>query len=181
VAESPQSYVSLDIASKFKAQAWRVWAVGLVVVAFWIGLILAAPLAKANGVTAISSPIYTFFSYLCHQIPERSFHLAGEQLGVCSRCCGIYVGILVGFIIYPVWRRVDSIDPLRKVWLFLACVPAAIDWSLTIFGIWENTHLSRSVTGGLLGFACATFIVPATVEITRNFTARRGTLGSRTT
>jgi uncharacterized membrane protein len=181
VDEFRENYVSLDIASRFRAQAWRVWTAGLAVVAFWVALILAAPIAKANGGTAISSPIYSFFSYLCHQTPERSFHVAGEQFGVCSRCFGIYLGILIGFIIYPLWRVVDTIDPLPKVWLFFACVPAAIDWSLTIFGIWENTHLSRVLTGGLLGFACATFIVPSIVEITRNFTLRRGTLGSRTT
>jgi hypothetical protein len=49
----------------------------------------------------------------------------------------------------------------------------AVDWSLTFFGVWENTLLSRFITGLILGVACSTYIVPAVVEITRNFTFRR--------
>jgi hypothetical protein len=45
--------------------------------------------------------------------------------------------------------------------------PIGIDWSLGALGIWENTHLSRFLTGGLLGAACAVFIIPALVEIFR--------------
>jgi uncharacterized membrane protein len=79
---------------------------------------------------------------------------------------------LFGFAIYPLWRRIDDIEPLPKMWLFLSLIPITIDWSLTVFGIWENTHLSRFVTGLILGTACATFIVPSIVEITRNLTGR---------
>jgi hypothetical protein len=60
------------------------------------------------------------------------------------------------------------------MWLALALVPITIDWSLTFFGIWENTQLSRFATGAILGAACATFIVPAVVEITRNLTLAAG-------
>ena len=155
------------------------WAIGLTAVLVWVGLIVAAPVAKAGSFLGFSSPVYTFFSYLCHQIDDRSLHIEGEKLAVCSRCFGVYVGLLAGFLAYPPWRGVDNLRPMAKFWLFLACVPAAIDWSLTIFGIWENTHLSRFLTGGLLGFACGTFIVPSIVEIARNLTLRRGTLAGR--
>jgi uncharacterized membrane protein len=136
-------------------------------------LILAAPIAKANGVNGLASPLYGFFSYLCHQMPDRSFHIVGEQFGVCSRCFGVYAGLVAGFVIYPLWRRADEIEPLSKIWLFLSLVPITIDWSLTFFGIWENIDLSRFLTGLILGIACATYIVPAIVEITRNMAIRR--------
>lgn len=147
--------------------------IGLAVVFVWVSLILAAPLAKANGGVAISSPLYHFFSFICHQISDRSFYVEGEQFGVCSRCFGVYFGLLLGFAVYPLWRAVDEIEPLPRFWLFLSVIPISIDWSLTVFGIWENTHLSRLITGLILGFACATYIVPALVEITRNLTRRR--------
>ena len=51
-------------------------------------------------------------------------------------------------------------------------VPIAIDWSLGAFGIWENTHLSRFITGLILGAACAIYIVPALVEIFRLVTGK---------
>ena len=93
--------------------------------------------------------------------------LISAQLAVCSRCFGVYFGLLAGIVTYPAWRRMDSIDPLPRVWLIAAAVPMAIDWSLTVFGIWENTHLSRFLTGSILGIACIIYIIPAAVEIVR--------------
>jgi uncharacterized membrane protein len=145
-----------------------VWLFASAIVFVWLALILVAPLALSSGFDAASAPIYNFFSYICHQIPERSLNIAGHQLAVCSRCFGVYVGLLTGMLIYPLWRRVDEIEPIPRFWLFLSLVPITIDWSLTIFGIWENTHVTRFVTGLILGAACATFIVPALVEIVRN-------------
>lgn len=172
MTESSENYIPQNIAAMMRKQAIRVWMIGLVVVFVWVSFILIAPLAKANGFINISSPLYHFFSFICHQISERSFHVEGEQFGVCSRCFGVYLGLLSGFAIYPLWRNIDDIEPLPRFWLFLSLIPISVDWSLTIFGIWENTHLSRLITGLILGFACATFIVPALVEITRNLTKR---------
>lgn len=155
-----------------RKQAIRVWVIGFAVVLLWVLMILAAPLARANGFAGFSSPLYHFFSYICHQKPERSFFVAGEQFGVCSRCFGVYFGLLAGVAVYPLWRPINEIEPLPRFWLFLSLIPIGIDWSLTIFGIWENTHLSRFITGLILGVACATFIVPALVEITRNLSYR---------
>lgn len=154
-------------------QAWRVWWIILLVALMWLLSIIAAPLARSGGEEAIASPIFTLFGFICHQIPDRSPHLAGEPFAVCSRCFGIYFGLLFGVAIYPAWRAVYSIEPPRRIWLFAALIPVAVDASLTIFGIWENTHISRFVTGLILGFACATFIMPAIVEITRNLAHRR--------
>ena len=171
--EAIENYNPQPIIVSMRRQAWKVWMVGLAVILVWVSLILIAPIAKANGVVAISSPLYHFFSYICHQLPERSFHIEGEQFGVCSRCFGVYFGLLFGFVVYPLWRSIDEIEPLPRIWLFLSLIPITIDWSLTIFGVWENTHLSRFITGLILGFACATFIVPALVEITRNLSYRK--------
>ena len=33
---------------------------------------------------------------VCHQRPERSFHVAGVQLPVCARCTGLYVSGAAG-------------------------------------------------------------------------------------
>ena len=176
MTEPADNYVPQNIAGLLRKQAVRVWIVGLSVVLVWALLIFGAPIAKANGFETVSSPLYHFFSFICHQMSTRSFHVEGEQFAVCSRCFGVYFGLLVGFAIYPLWRVIDEIDPLPRFWLFLSLIPIGVDWSLTIFGIWENTHLSRFITGLILGIACATFIIPALVEITRNLTARRRVL-----
>jgi uncharacterized membrane protein len=162
-----ENYVPQDFTQKFRQQAWKVWAISLVVVFLWVFAILLAPLARANGFENFSAPIYKFFGFICHQMDWRSFHVEGHAFAVCSRCFGVYFGLFFGFLIYPFLRKVDEIEPLPRFWLFLAMIPIAVDWSLGAFGIWENTHLSRFVTGLILGAACAVYIVPALVEIFR--------------
>lgn len=173
MSQPPDKYISQTIAKHFRKQAITVWVIGLTVVFVWVALILLAPVAAANSMTGFSRPIYGFFSYICHQMSDRSLHVEGQQLAVCSRCFGVYFGLLAGFLIYPAWRKIDEIEPIARFWLFLSLIPIGIDWSLGIFGVWENTHLSRFITGSILGVACATFMVPALVEIVRNVLSSR--------
>jgi len=162
--EAAPPYTSQERLAANKRQARTIWAVGSSIVAIWVLAIILPTLL---------SPVRTFFGYLCHQISERSFHVAGEQMAVCSRCFGVYLGILVGFALYPLFRNVENTEPPRRFWLLVAIIPAAVDWSLTVFGVWENTLWSRLVTGLILGGACSVFIVPAVVEIVRNLTRER--------
>lgn len=167
MTEPAENYIPQSIAVMMHRQAFWAWAVFSLILLVWVLLILVPPIALVNGIESVSSPLYSFFSYICHQQSDRSFHIAGHQFGVCSRCFGVYLGLFLGFLVYPLWRRVDDIEPLPRIWLFLAMVPIGIDWSLGMFEIWENTHISRFVTGAILGFACGTYIVPALVEISR--------------
>lgn len=177
MTEPAENYVPTGTSSHFRSQAFRVWGVTLAVVFLWVFAIGLAPVALENGWISLSLRLYTFFSYICHQISDRSLHFDGHPLAVCSRCFGVYFGLFAGIAVYPLWRRIDEVEPLARFWLFLSLIPIAIDWSLTIFGIWENTHLSRFITGLILGVACATFIVPALVEIRRNLSLRRRMAG----
>lgn len=172
MAQPAENYVPQNFDSRHRRQAVKSWALTTLVVFSWVAVIAAAPLFAAAGSESVSGPIYNFFSYLCHQMPDRSLHLASHQLAVCSRCFGVYFGLFAGLLAYPLWRPIDDIEPLPRIWLFLSLVPIGTDWALTAFDIWENTHASRFVTGLILGFACATYIVPAVVEITRNMTSR---------
>ena len=172
MSERVESYISKDLAGYFRGQAFRAWGLTLAIVFVWVLAIVAAPMAQGSGL-GLAGPIYSFFGYICHQLPERSLHLDGGTLAVCSRCFGVYFGLLAGLAVYPLWRRIDDVEPLPRIWLFLSLVPITVDWSLTIFGIWDNTHLSRFLTGLILGVSCATYIVPAVVEIRRNLSPRR--------
>lgn len=173
MTEPAANYISLDIQQRLRSQARRVWIVTTAIVLLWVGVIVAAPILQTSALSQFSSPIYHFFSYICHQIPERSLNIAEHQMAVCSRCFGVYFGLLAGILIYPLWRSIDEIEPIARIWLFLSLIPITVDWSLTMFGIWENTHTSRLITGAILGVSCATFIVPALVEITRNISTKR--------
>jgi uncharacterized membrane protein len=170
MAEAADNYFPIEIRDRLRSQAARVWAIALAVTVLWIILIVSPPILINSGFSA--SPVYSFYSYICHQISERSFHILGHQFAVCSRCFGVYFGLLAGVLTYRLWRPVDSVEPLPRFWLFLSLVPITIDWSLGFFEIWENNHISRFLTGLILGIACAIFIIPALVEIVRNLTRR---------
>ena len=160
---SAENYTSQRVLLQMRKQAWIVWSVSFLVIFLWVFLILLAPLAETYNSASISHPVYTFFSYVCHQMPERSFHLAEHPFAVCSRCFGVYFGLFAGFVVYPLLVKIEETEPLPRFWLFLAMIPIGIDWTLGVFGIWENTHWSRFVTGAILGAACAVFIIPALV------------------
>jgi hypothetical protein len=80
---------------------------------------VALPLASLTaGEPHPSSIVYlcSFFVYLtgsllCHQLPERSFHLWGAQMPVCARCTGIYLGAAVAAIAFSVGRRGPACPP----------------------------------------------------------------------
>jgi uncharacterized membrane protein len=142
-----------------------VWA-GASAIAFGIvGLIIGAPLALAHGHPGFAAAIYKAFSFVCHQIPDRSFHLAGHQFGVCSRCTGLYVGFAVTALVYPLAHSLKRTDTPSRVWLILATLPLLIDFSLGYFSIWENTYLSRFLTGALLSSVAVFYILPGLVEL----------------
>jgi uncharacterized membrane protein len=162
---SIENYVPQNAVKTRQRQAFLAWGAIFGTACAWIFLIVGAPVAKAVGSEPVSNSIYTFFSYLCHQMPWRSFHFGEHPYAVCARCFGFYGGFFVGLVIYPLFRPVANTDSFPRFWLFLAMIPMAGDWSLTFFGIWENTHFSRALSGGILGAACAFFIVPALVEI----------------
>ena len=77
----------------------------------WLGLLIAGPVAP----TPIATLLYAIGSVICHQRPERSFHLDAVQLPVCARCLGIYVGAAAGTLS----RLVPGSDPIMS-----ACYPA---------------------------------------------------------
>jgi len=63
------------------------WAAAIPLAAF---LIASPPDITTSRLVA--SAVYVAGAVVCHQKPERSFHLAGQPLPVCARCTGIYAG-----------------------------------------------------------------------------------------
>ena len=150
------------------------WVITATIALALVAMIVGAPLFQSTGHLAFASPIYKVFSYVCHQIPERSFHLAGHQFAVCSRCTGLYMGFAVATLVYPLTRSLIRTDTPRRRWLILAAVPLLIDFSLTYFGVWSNTHLTRFATGALLGAVSVFYVMPGLVELSSAFVRRFG-------
>ncbi len=171
--EPIENYKSQKVVEGLKKQAFMIWGVISALVAAWVFVIILTPLAAASGLHSFADSVYNFYGYICHQMPSRSFHLVAHKFAVCSRCSGVYFGLLLGLLTYPLFRSMDETEPFPRFWLFLAMIPMGLDWALDLFGILENTHVTRFISGLILGFACAVFIVPALVELSEMILIKR--------
>jgi uncharacterized membrane protein len=148
--------------------------VALLLVSFvWLAAIFAAPMLMADGRPLSAMIIYRGLSGICHQIPDRSFHLYGLPLAVCSRCTGIYIGFAVGLMLYPFVRSLrDQTMPSRN-WLIAAGFPMLIDFGGGFLGLFQNTFVSRAATGGLLGVAFSVYILTGMISVVEQWEAMR--------
>jgi uncharacterized membrane protein len=161
---SPEQYIPQTVSIRRPLVMWLVAAgVSLLI----MSLIIGAPLAMDAGQPFWGLTIYRAFGYVCHQIPERSFFIAGHKFAVCARCTGLYAGFTVATVFYPLLRSLRQTEAPPRKWLFLAAAPLAIDFALGFFGIWENTHSSRFATGALLGSVSVLYVMPGLIDLSQ--------------
>ena len=133
--------------------------------ALWVCAIVLAPIAMASTsdfAHACAVAVYAAGSFVCHQIPERSFHLAGRQLAVCGRCTGLYVAALAGGVAALVaWRRAAIDD---RTLLAIAALPTAVSWGLEHGGIAAQSNAIRAIAALPLGVAAAWVVIGLLVE-----------------
>ena len=141
------------------------WLVSAAAVSLLVALIVVAPVAAAGGHTDVAQGIYRAFGTFCHQRPDRSYFVDGHKFAVCSRCTGLYFGFALTLVLYPLIRSLRNAATPPRIFLLLAALPLAIDFSLTFFGVWQNTHTSRLLTGALLGGAAVFYVMPGLVEL----------------
>jgi len=118
----------------------------------WVAVVLATPVLPGPA----GAFIYGIGSFICHQIPERSFHLAGFQLPVCARCLGIYAGAAVAMAL--TWMRVDrgrTLQPMRSVMVryvaVIAAAPTMATVALEAAGAWAPSNVTRALASAPLG------------------------------
>jgi len=106
--------------------------------------------------------LYTACSFVCHQIPERSFHTAGVQWPVCARCAGLYLsapfGALASF--WALGRHAIGPEGLRATRIVaIAAVPTAITLALEWGGLAAPSNMVRALAALPLGGAIAFVMV----------------------
>jgi uncharacterized membrane protein len=125
----------------------------------WLLVVVVAPLAPAW----IAAPAYAAASHVCHQRPERSFHLAAAQLPVCARCAGAYAGAaLVAAAWLTGWWR-----PARRLrqrairsWAAAGVAPTVLSIAAEWGGLPGIDNPVRAVAGFVLGLAAARMLMP---------------------
>lgn len=134
----------------------------------WLALLIVTPLAPSS----IATLMYAAGSVICHQLPERSFHLAGFQLPVCARCLGIYAGaaaaasihVLGVFVADSAWWRLLSPAAARRVFL-VSAVPTVVTVALEWAGAWSGTNVVRAIAGVALGVGGALVVMSAVATL----------------
>ncbi len=145
------------------------------------------PLLTVTAHPSAARVIYTLFSPLCHQLPERSFFIFGpqpaytlEQLGlqlgsdvplryvgdsavgyktaICQRDIAMFMAMLMAGLAFGLLR--NQIRPLSIKAFLLLCLPMAVDGFGQLFTLWESTPWSRVPTGALFGVACVWLAYP---------------------
>jgi uncharacterized membrane protein len=133
----------------------------------WSIVVMMAPVIASRPVSQASSAgyaiallVYAAGSVICHQRPERSFHLLGAQMPVCARCSGIYAGAAVAAIV--AWYR--TIQPPMLSGRLAAgpgrvLLVAALPTAVTVVYEWMTGQApgnwTRLVSGAPLGAAVA--------------------------
>ncbi len=97
-----------------------------------------------------------FLSYFCHRLPSRSFWISEVPMGLCSRCTGIYLGMLISLCFFLFNKRDIAKKHLPMFLLFL--IPLLIDGTLQYIGLYLSYNLIRFATGLLFGVAIGCLI-----------------------
>ena len=135
--------------------------VGLAVL-LWCAALVAAPLvgsSRDNGGDLFAAAMYAVGSLVCHQRPERSFHLAGAQLPVCARCMGLYLGAAVGVTGWVAFGGLGSrLGPRAARWpkrlrvaLIVAAIPTLVSLLTAWLGFWDPGNVVRATLALPLG------------------------------
>jgi uncharacterized membrane protein len=121
----------------------------------WCVLILLAPILSADA-------IYSFFTLICHQRPDRSFELVGAPLPVCIRCSSLYFGFLGGLL---------SNFSARPRLLRMALAATVLENVIARVAV--DSEVARIVTACALGAAIAPFVREALGELSETMLTMR--------
>ena len=137
-----------------------------VVLALYLISTLAAPLLITSsndflrGQAALN---YMINVYMCHQLPERSTFIFGEQVGICERDFAIFLAALLA---YPAASMRKRFPRSMQSWPFVvaALIPIAADGFMQLFGMEESTSYMRFATGLIAGFAVTYFLIASLLD-----------------
>lgn len=138
----------------------------LALVVALVAILIALP--QAGG--ALLAVTHAVGFSVCHQLLEHSLHMDRQQLPLCARCTGIYMGFLVGLMglavqgklrasMLPSWPLVGillgsfvlmGLDGFNSLLTFLFGAP---QW-------YQPTNLGRLATGTAAGASLALLLMP---------------------
>lgn len=118
----------------------------------WPVAIVLAPW-MARSVAWLGAVPYAIGALVCHQLPDRSFHLWGAQLPVCARCTGLYVGAALGLAAWVATARRRGGWPREAALaaLVIGSAPTAVTVATAWLGIADPPNAWRAAFALPLG------------------------------
>jgi uncharacterized membrane protein len=131
-----------------------------------------------NTPTGLSGKADAIGYAVCHQIPDRSFHIGNYQLPLCSRCSGMYLGAVTGLVFQSIlgWKRGKTPRRSLIVVLGILVVAFAIDGGNSFLyllkqvrpgilpqipNLYVPNNTLRLLTGSGMGLGIAALLYPA--------------------
>lgn len=86
-------------------------------------------------------------------------------MSVCQRCSSIYAAFTLTVLFFPLLRYTRFFHSLALPRLAIFILPMLLDYLLDVAGAWNNSPVSRAISGGIAGAGLACFVVPAWMEL----------------
>ncbi|HUG14085.1 MAG TPA: DUF2085 domain-containing protein [Thermomicrobiales bacterium] len=156
----------------------RWWLPGLIMYGMTLTLLpVIAPMLKSSGQTALASPIYFAYQFICHQRADRSLHVHGEQMAYCARDLAIFAGAVGVALAYASIRRFYHPSMSGLLLVVLAVIPIGLDGVTQLAGWRESTTALRIVTGVAFSAGVGWYLLP---RLEAGFRALEVDVASRT-
>lgn len=110
----------------------------------------------------VAAAVDTVGRTVCHQRPERSFHIGGSQVPVCARCAGLYwaapFGLAAAWRCRPRGRGAASTWvhlPVVRGVLLVSTVPTLVTIGIEWLNLAHPSNAVRAVAAIPVGLAVA--------------------------
>ena len=125
----------------------------LIILFLWNAGLLLAPILKGSENPLLKNLalwLYRLYDPVCHQLPERSWHIDATPLPTCIRCTVFYFsGLLI--TIYYFFKQSITLFSLK--YYILLGTPTILDFTIELSGLYHDIAFIRFFTAILLSFA----------------------------
>ncbi|MBI2864776.1 MAG: DUF2085 domain-containing protein [Chloroflexi bacterium] len=125
----------------------------------FVFLAVLAPVLMASGLALPARAVYLVYKAFCHQLPYRSYFIAGYQMAFCQRNTAIYASMLVAGLGFALVR--SRLKPLDWRLYLVMIAPMAVDGFTQLFGLRESNWELRTITGALFGIGTIWLVYPS--------------------
>lgn len=106
-----------------------------------------------SGINPVAWLVYSFGDFNCHQLKDRSFFLNDNEMPMCSRDTGVFIGLFFGALVMSAFSLT-----MRKRYLVIGLLPMLADGLLQAVTSYQSDNSIRVATGLLAGIAVVVFI-----------------------